>query len=84
MGIDRELLPEGQVDDGLSLTTPEQGAQAVEKSDRELDQRPHGSRMVRDRVRQNEPESRNPLGVSSVDGCEGRGRKLSNISADEY
>ncbi len=84
LGIDRELLPEGQLDDGLFLTTPEEGAQAVEKSDGELDQRSHGSRMVPDRVGQNEPESRNPLGVSSVDGCEGRGRKLSNISADEY
>ncbi len=55
--IDRELLPEGQLDDGLFLTAPEEGAQAVEKSDRELDERPHGSRMVHDRVGQNEPES---------------------------
>ena len=33
LGIDRELLPECQLDDGLFLTTPEEGAQAVEKSD---------------------------------------------------
>ena len=79
LGIDRELLPEGQLDDGLFFTTPEKGAQSVEKSDRELDQRPHGSRMVHDRVGQNEPESGNPLGVSSVDGCEGRVEKLRNI-----
>ncbi len=75
LGIDRELLPEGQLDDGLFLPAPEEGAQAMEKSDREVDQRPHESRMVHDRVGQNETESRNPSGVSSVDGCEGLERK---------
>ncbi len=84
MGIDCELLPKGEFDDGLFSTTPEEGAQAVEKSDRELGQRSHGSRMVPDRVGQNEPESRNPLCVSFVDGCEGRVEKLRNINADEY
>ena len=47
----------------------------MEKSDRELDQRPHGNRMVRDRAGQNESESGNPLGVSCADGREGQGGK---------
>ena len=33
LGLNCELLPEGQLDDGLFLTTSEEGAQAVEKSD---------------------------------------------------
>jgi hypothetical protein len=43
----------------------------------------HGSRMVHDHVGQNEPESRIPLGVSSVRGRDGRMENLSDVNADE-
>ena len=82
LGIDCELLPEGQLDDGLFLTAPEEGAQAGEKSDRELDQRPHGSRTIAwGRTSLN-------LGFRWVYhpwmDVKGGVEKLSNINADEY
>ena len=41
MGVDRELLAEGQLDHGLVLTTPKEGDGAAKDRDPEGDQRPH-------------------------------------------
>jgi hypothetical protein len=71
LGVDSELLSESQFNDGLVLKTPEEGEDAGKQSDREIDQRPHGSRRVRDHAEQNESESGIPLGVSTGDGCDG-------------
>ncbi len=68
MIVDRELLAKRQLDDGLLLTASEEREHAVEESDREIDQRPHGSRSVRYRAGQNESESTNSSGLSSADG----------------
>ena len=53
---------------GLVLATPEEGEGAGKESDREVDQRPHGEAILRDRAEQNESESRNRSSVSSMDG----------------
>ena len=58
MGIYRELLLKSQVDERLLSMTSEEGEQAVEKSNRETEQHPHGEAILRDRLVQNEPESR--------------------------
>lgn len=59
LSIDSELLTEGKLDDRLFLATSEEGEDAAKDRNREDDQRPHESRMVRDRMAQNESESRN-------------------------
>ena len=68
MGVDCELLSEGQLDDHLLFAPSEEGEHAVEKSDRETDQHPHGEVILRDRAERNESESRDRAGVSSEDG----------------
>ena len=40
--VNGELLPQGQLHDGLLLATPEQSEQAAKGSDREGGQRVHG------------------------------------------
>jgi len=58
LGEDRELLAQGKLDDRLFLANPEESAHAVEKSNREVDQRPHGEAILRDFPRRNESDSR--------------------------
>jgi hypothetical protein len=70
-----QLLSKGQLDDCLFLATPEQSAHAAKDRDQQDEQRPHGSRKVRDRAEQNESESRVWSDVSSADGERGRVRK---------
>lgn len=57
-----------QLHDGLFLAAAEQSEHAVDKSEREVGQRPHGQAILRDRDRQNESENTNRPAVSSVDG----------------
>ena len=68
IGVCGELLPESKLDDGLFLAAPEQSAHAAKDRDQQDEQRPHGSRKVRDRAEQNESESRFLSDVSSADG----------------
>ncbi len=75
LGIDRELLTQRKLDDRLFLATPEEGENAVEEGDREIDQLSHGSRMMRDRTVGNESEAKTWSGVSSEDGERGRSGK---------
>ena len=75
MGIDRELLAQRKLDDRLLLATPEEGGDATEDRDDDIDQRPHGAVIVRDRTVWNESEPRTWSGVSSEDGERGRGGK---------
>ena len=44
MGVDRELLSERKLDDGLVLATPEEGGHAAKDRDPEGEQRPHHGR----------------------------------------
>jgi hypothetical protein len=41
VGVNRELLPEGELDDGLVLAAPEERAKAPKDRDPESDYRPH-------------------------------------------
>ena len=41
-------------------------------------------RILHEFMMQNESESRNPLGVSSVDGVDGEEENLNDFNADEY
>jgi hypothetical protein len=63
LGVDRELLSEGHLDHGLLLTAAEWGEQAVEKSDQEPDQHPHGTGILRDQAGRDESESTDRLAV---------------------
>ena len=75
LGVDRKLLPESELDDCLFLATPEQSADAAKDRGQKDEQRPHGSRKVRDRAEQNESESTVWSDVSSADGGRGQGGK---------
>ena len=68
LGVYRELLTEGKLDDHLFLATPEESEGASKDRNREGDQRPHWEAILRDRAEQNESESRNRSSVSSMDG----------------
>jgi hypothetical protein len=50
LGINRELLAQCYLDDGLLLATSGEGDDAAKERDQQEEQRPHGSRMVLDRV----------------------------------
>ncbi len=68
LGVYRELLTEGKLDDHLFLATPKESECASKNRNGEGDQRPHGEAILRDRADQNESESRNRSSVSSTDG----------------
>jgi hypothetical protein len=46
MGVDRELLSERKLDDGLVLATPEEGEEATEDGEEQNDHGPHRERIL--------------------------------------
>jgi len=57
VGVDSELLAEGQLDDGLFSTRPEQGCQADDENRCVCDEDPDHPAILRDNPREIESES---------------------------
>jgi hypothetical protein len=67
MGVDRELLTEGQLDDGLALAAPDEGQGAAQYGSDEAEQRPKHRPILIAAGAEWEPESRAAVGLSSTD-----------------
>ena len=84
MGVDRELLAEGELDDRLSLSAPEEGRDAAERGDEKGDQGTHRAQILAGAKATGKPESGSLVGLSFGDASRSRREILNEITADEF
>jgi len=83
VGVDRELLPEGELDDRLSLSAPEEGRDAAERGDEKGDEGTHRVQILAGAKAIGKPESGSLVGLSFGEALGARSRVLNGITADK-